>query len=64
MLEGLDVPGLTVFEATAGTAIAASARRELSDAQVNCCVLTTCRVDQVDGRGGDRAAAEAVRGLV
>ncbi|MFB3429976.1 MAG: P-II family nitrogen regulator [Phycisphaerales bacterium] len=49
VLEGLDVPGLTVFEATAGYGDRGErSGGELSDAQVNCCILTTCRVDQVD----------------
>ncbi len=58
-LDGFDVPGLTVFEATAGYGDRGErSGGELSDAQVNCCLLTTCRVDQVE------ALAKAIEPLL
>lgn len=48
-LDGVGVPGLTVFEAAAGYGDRGErSGGELSDAQVNCCILTTCRVEQLD----------------
>ena len=48
-LDGLHVPGLTVFEVAAGFGDRGErSGGELSDAQVNCCVLTTCSVEQID----------------
>lgn len=49
VLDGIGVPGLTVFEAEAGYGDRGErSGGELSDAQVNCCILTTCRVEQVE----------------
>lgn len=49
VLNRVGVPGLTVFEAVAGYGDRGErSGGELSDAQVNICILTTCRPDQVD----------------
>ena len=48
-LERIGVPGLTVFEAVSGFGQRGErAGGELTDAQVNHCVLTTCDADQID----------------
>lgn len=49
VLDRVGVPGLTVFEAVAGYGHRGQRTGgELTDAQVNICVLTTCRPDQID----------------
>ena len=59
VLDGVGVPGLTVFEAAAGYGDRGErSGGELSDAQVNCCILTTCRVEQVE------AVAKAIEPLL
>jgi nitrogen regulatory protein PII len=49
VLEGLSVPGLTVFEAVEGFGDRGGRTGgELTDALVNHCLLTTCRTEQLD----------------
>ncbi|MEC9372281.1 MAG: transcriptional regulator [Planctomycetota bacterium] len=49
VLTRLGVPGLTVYEAVAGYGDRGERTGgELSDAQVNRCLITTCRPDQVE----------------
>lgn len=48
-LNEVGVSGMTVFEAISGSGDRGErSGGELSDAQVNHCVLTTCREDQID----------------